>query len=82
MRKKIFRCKKRENEESWVVREYLASGNCKNPDSHGTVCLKCGICGRIFLFGHLVSKRCVFVVGNIFWIIIIIVFLKMLGGVF
>jgi len=28
--------------------DYYASDECKNPDSYGTVCVKCGECGRTF----------------------------------
>lgn len=33
--------------------EYRVSPNCKNPDSYGIICIKCGQCGRKFKNGVL-----------------------------
>lgn len=38
--------------------DYSVSENCKNPDSYGVICVKCGKCGRKF-------KICTYAAGAI-----------------
>lgn len=45
--KELEKLRKNSNVKKLLV-DYQVSDECKNPDSYGIVCVKCGECGRTF----------------------------------
>ena len=44
----VFCLDNKDYDKKNLFADYYASDECKNPDSYGTVCVKCGECGRTF----------------------------------
>ena len=36
--------------------DYMICKECKNPDTYGVICVKCGECGRTFVDGILTNE--------------------------